>query len=442
MGLIVKLLLTNLTFMGGFIILLPDWPKLFALTTVLTLFLLLLQLQRYKQQQEKILHALGQGLRNLQDGDFSISLTESSESSIGAHHHLIALFNQVTDKLREEKKALYQRELLLDKVVNASNVVTVLVNQRDTIIFANRSALQFFNTRSLLGQSWQSLLLQHAPELIQHNDKNNAIIQLNDREQPILGQEKASYIEQSWHLSRHQLKLHGSRHQLLLLKPIARELQQQELQTWKKVIRFINHELNNTIAPISSMCHSGRVLAERIDEPQLDRVFNTIAGRIKKLSEFIQNYSQLARLSAPQKQSFNIVHSIEQLKSLYPFELRMSQPVIMLMGDASQIEQMLINLLKNAKEVSPDIPSQISIDETDKCLNITLRDFGPGMAQDVLQKAFLPYYSTKAEGSGIGLSVCREVMDAHQGQIILNNHPHGGLQVSLHLPLLNESCTV
>jgi two-component system nitrogen regulation sensor histidine kinase NtrY len=442
MGLIVKLLLTNLIFMGGFIILLPDWPKLFALTTVLTLFLLLLQLQRYKQQQEKILHALGQGLRNLQDGDFSISLTESSESSIGAHHHLIALFNQVTDKLREEKKALYQRELLLDKVVNASNVVTVLVNQRDTIIFANRSALQFFNTGSLLGQSWQSLLLQHAPELIQHNDKNNAIIQLNDREQTILGQEMASYIEQSWHLSRHQLKLHGSRHQLLLLKPIARELQQQELQTWKKVIRFINHELNNTIAPISSMCHSGRVLAERIDEPQLDRVFNTIAGRIKKLSEFIQNYSQLARLSAPQKQSFNIVHSIEQLKSLYPFELRMSQPVIMLMGDASQIEQMLINLLKNAKEVSPDIPSQISIDETDKCLSITLRDFGPGMAQDVLQKAFLPYYSTKAEGSGIGLSVCREVMDAHQGQIILNNHPHGGLQVSLHLPLLNESSTV
>jgi two-component system nitrogen regulation sensor histidine kinase NtrY len=441
MGLIVKLLLTNLIFIGGFIILLPDWPWLFGLTTVLTLLLLTIQLQQYKQQQEKILHALGQGLRNLQDGDFSISLAESSKHSSGAHrsgahHHLITLFNQVTDKLREEKKTLYQRELLLDKVVNASNVVTVLVNQRDTIIFANHSALQFFNTRSLLGQSWQSLLLQHAPELIQHNDKNNAIIQLNDREQDIIGQEKASYIEQSWHLSRHQLKLHGSRHQLLLLKPIARELQQQELQTWKKVIRFINHELNNTIAPISSMCHSGRVLAERIDEPQLDRVFNTIAGRITKLSEFIQNYSQLARLSAPQKQSFNIVHSIEQLKSLYPFELKTSQPVILLMGDASQIEQMLINLLKNAKEVSPDIPSQISIDQINERLNITLRDFGPGMSQDVLQKAFLPYYSTKAEGSGIGLSVCREVMDAHQGQIILNNHPQGGLQVSLHLPLL------
>ena len=184
------------------------------------------------------------------------------------------------------------------------------------------------------------------------------------------------------------------------------------------------------------MCHSGRVLAERIDEPQLDRVFNTIAGRIKKLSDFIQNYSQLARLSAPRKQPFDIVHSIEQLKALYPFQLRTSQPVIMLTGDASQIEQMLINLLKNAKEVSPDIPSQISIDVRDDRLNITLRDFGPGMAQDVLQKAFLPYYSTKAEGSGIGLSVCREVIDAHQGQIILNNHPQGGLQVSLHLPLV------
>ena len=72
----------------------------------------------------------------------------------------------------------------------------------------------------------------------------------------------------------------------------------------------------------------------------------------------------------------------------------------------------------------------------DDQLHITIRDFGPGMAQNVMQKSFLPYYSTKAEGSGIGLSVCREVMDAHQGQIILNNHTDGGLQVSLLLPLV------
>jgi nitrogen fixation/metabolism regulation signal transduction histidine kinase len=436
MGLMIKLLLINLAFISGFIILLPDWPRLFAVTSLLTLVLFVMQLQRFRDRQEKVLHALGQGLRNLQDGDFSISLAESTASNTGGHHDLIELFNQVTDKLREEKKNLYQRELLLDKVVNASNVVTVLVNQRDTIIFANRSAMQFFNLGSLLGQTWQVLLAQHAPELIQHNNKNNAIIQLKERDQPSSGQERSSYIEQSWHLSRHQLKLHGSRHQLILLKPIAAELHQQELQTWKKVIRFINHELNNTIAPISSMCHSGRVLAERIDEPQLDRVFNTIAGRIKKLSEFIQNYSQLARLSAPQKQPFDIVHSIEQLKALYPFHLSTSQPMIMLTGDASQIEQMVINLLKNAKEVSPDIPSEINIDVQDDQLHISLRDFGPGMAQSVMQKAFLPYYSTKTEGSGIGLSVCKEVMDAHQGQIILNNHPEGGLQVSLHLSLV------
>jgi two-component system nitrogen regulation sensor histidine kinase NtrY len=439
MGLTVKLLLINLIFIGGFIILMPDKPWLFALTSALTLLLLIIQLRRFRQQQEKILLTLGQGLLNLQDGDFSISLAESSEHDfaehqVASHRHLIELFNQVTDKLREEKKNLYQRELLLDRVINASNVVTVLVNQRDTIIFANRSALQFFNIGSLLGQSWQVLLAQHTPELIQHNDKNNAIIQIKDRHQ-VLGKNKPTFTEQSWHLSRHQLKLHGARHQLVLLKPIARELDQQELHTWKKVIRFVNHELNNTIAPISSMCHSGRVLAERIDEPQLDRVFNTIAGRIKKLSEFIQNYSQLARLSKPQKQSFNIVNAIKQLNSLYPFELTSSQSVIMLVGDAGQIEQMLINLLKNAKEVSPDIPSQISIDASDDQLDITLRDFGPGMALDVMQKAFLPYYSTKTEGSGIGLSVCREVMDAHQGQIILNNHPQGGLQVTLHFAL-------
>jgi nitrogen fixation/metabolism regulation signal transduction histidine kinase len=441
--LIIKLILVNLLFITSFLLLLPLFPWSFTLNTVLIILLVLLLMQREKQQQ-RTLQALLNGLQNLQDGDFSISLTENSHQKMNLQQHqLISIFNQVTEKLREEKQSLYQRELLLDKVVNASDVVTVLVNHRDTIIFANRAAQHFFNSGVLLGQLWADLLEQQMPDLLQHNDKNNAIIQLLVNETTHGGANSAAKDsinegEQSWHLSRHHLKLHASSHELILLKPITKELHQQELQTWKKIIKVMNHELNNSIAPISSMCHSGLILANRLNEPQLNRVFNTITSRIKKLSEFIQNYSQLARLSTPKKQPFDIVKTCEQLQNLYQLELISSTAVVMINADEGQIEQLLINLLKNAKESSPNTPTQVSLITQENILNICIRDHGPGMELEVMKKAFLPYYSTKATGSGIGLSICREVTDAHHGQISLNNHPEGGLKVTISLPFISE----
>ncbi|WDE14446.1 HAMP domain-containing histidine kinase [Thalassomonas haliotis] len=260
--------------------------------------------------------------------------------------------------------------------------------------------------------------------------QSSAIIQLKEDENV----SASSGGEQSWHLSRHQLKLHGSRHQLMLLKPMTRELNRQELKTWKKVIRVINHELNNSIAPISSMCHSGKVLAERINEPRLNQVFSTISGRINKLSEFIQNYSQLARLSSPQKQSFDLRAMLGQLQSLYPFTLDCRDKELFIKGDVSQLEQLAINVLKNAREAAGDIPSQVTLTSGMQGVTLVIRDFGPGMKPEVMQQAFLPYYSTKVDGSGIGLSICREIIDAHQGQISLSSPPGGGLEVSIALP--------
>ena len=319
-----------------------------------------------------------------------------------------------------------------------------------------RAAEYFFNQKSMLGMSWATLLEVKLPELIPHHDKDNAIIQLllagsshgssygntstADNVDNNGSVKENIKTEQSWHLSRHHLKLHGSRHQLTLLKPITQAMHQQELQTWKKVIRVINHELNNSIAHISSMCHSGKILAERLDEPQLIRVFATISKRINKLAEFIQSYSQLARLSNPQKQLFDLTKTLENLQELYQFKLHCQHNDLMWSGDESQIEQLLINLLKNAQQACPEHTileevCTVSVISQQASLIITVRDFGTGMPAEVLQKAFLPYYSTKPEGSGIGLSICREISDGHQGRITLNNHPDGGLQVDVHLPL-------
>ncbi|KGJ95050.1 sensor histidine kinase [Colwellia psychrerythraea] len=439
--LIVHLIIINITFLVSFVLLLPSSPWLFAISTTLLIILAVMRFQYYHRQSNQVLHSLLNGLRNLQDGDFSISLAVPKENKTNkankSQAEVLALFNQVTDKLRQEKQSIYQRELLLDKVVNASDVVTVLVNHRDTIVFANRAAEYFFQQKSMLGMSWQSLLAEKLPELIPHHDKDNAIIQLllNDNNVKDDLVKATTKTEQSWHLSRHHLKLHGNPHQLTLLKPLTQAMHQQELQTWKKVIRVINHELNNSIAPISSMCHSGNILAERLEEPQLIRVFATISKRINKLAEFIQSYSQLARLSKPQKKKFDVIKTLKQLQEFYQFTLICQQTSLIFSGDESQIEQLLINLLKNAQQACPDKDSVVHVTSQQGKIIITVRDLGTGMPIEVLTKAFLPYYSTKADGSGIGLSICQEISDGHQGQITLNNHPKGGLQVEISLPL-------
>ena len=165
-------------------------------------------------------------------------------------------------------------------------------------------------------------------------------------------------------------------------------------------------------------------------------MFNTISGRINNLSEFIKSYSQLARLSIPQKKVFDIVNTREQLKGLYQMVLTSTETAILFNADESQIEQLLINLLKNSKEYSPNQATEVKVHINEKTLNIIVRDYGGGMSQEIMKKAFLPYYSTKVDGSGIGLSICREVVDAHDGKIMLNNHPEGGLQVTLCFPLV------
>ena len=417
---VLQLLTVNTLLLLSFWLLLPDAPVRFVIALLLIVALFVSVYQRANRIHGKLRSLLEAGFRGLHDGDFSISLPYTENQKDKA---LIDLFNHMTDKLRVEKQSLYQRELLLDKVVNASDVVTVLVNHRNQIVFANIAAQHFFLSRELVGSEWNNLIEDKKPQLLPHLQKNNAIFQLSQGE-----------FQQSWHLSSHSLKMHGARHHLMLLKPMTKELNDQELKTWKKVIRVINHELNNSIAPISSMCHSGQILAEQLQQPQLDRVFNTIGNRIQKLSEFIQNYSRLARLASPKKQAMNLANTISQLQAMYPLSVECDSENIALNADASQLEQLLINLIKNAQEVSPDVPSELIISGSNDRIEIKLRDFGPGMPQEVMQKAFLPYYTTKQNGSGIGLSICKEVVDAHNGDIELSNHAGGGLEVKVSLP--------
>jgi len=381
--------------------------------------------QQYKSHKI-IIQSLDHGLQSLRDNDFSVSLNQHKDVS---YNPLINAFNQTSANLREERQRLYQREMMLDKVLNASPMVTILVDHRDTIVFTNNSAQQAFELNgSIVGRQWTGLVKSLAPEF-QHalNNHGESIFTLTDKQGS----------QQAWHVTNSSVTIHQAHHQLFLLKTITQELSKQEVATWKKVISVISHELNNSMAPISSMCHSGEILAKNLDEPRLNRVFNTISGRVNHLNDFIKGYATLTKVKLPNKQLIEWPELIEQIQEFYPFSLITPLPTVSLNGDIAQLEQVFINILKNAHEADESGHITMSFTPTSQAIEITINDNGSGMSAEVLQNALLPFYSTKHSGTGLGLALCREIIEAHQGKLVFNNREQGGLCVLIILPIID-----
>ena len=393
------------------------------------IILLLVTFSLFNQQHKRhqmIIHSLDHGLQSLRDNDFSVSLSQQKEAT---YNPLINAFNQTSANLRDERQRLYQREMMLDKVLNASPMVTILVDHRDTIVFTNNSAQQAFKLNdSIVGRQWNKLVASLAPEF-QHalNNQGETIFTLTDKQGS----------QQAWHVTSSSVTIHQARHQLFILKTITQELSKQEVATWKKVISVISHELNNSIAPISSMCHSGELLAKNLDEPRLNRVFNTISGRVNHLNDFIKGYATLTKVKIPSKQSIAWPLLIDQLQTLYPFTLQSTLPDIAVYGDLAQLEQVFINVLKNAHEADESGAVEMSFMPTSHGLEITINDNGSGMSAEVIQNALLPFYSTKHSGTGLGLALCREIIEAHEGKLLFNNRQQGGLSVLITLPIID-----
>ncbi|CCQ12782.1 Sensor histidine kinase [Pseudoalteromonas luteoviolacea B = ATCC 29581] len=368
--------------------------------------------------------ALEMGLLNLKDGDFSTTLAYNEDDEFG---RLCRLYNDTTLQLQKEKQWVYQRELMLDKVLQSSPQALVLVNSNQQVVFSNYAARDLFNQSSKLeGMAFDALQMACSPNLkqaLQHAREGLFSIQNEHQE------------AQTWHLSVGEFLLNNQQHKLYILKQMTRELSRQEVMVWKKVIRIISHELNNSLGPISSMLHSGKLLTERVDEPRLARVFSTIDERIAHLTEFVQGYGKFAKLPTPKPAWLNwldIIRPISQQWSCHYDEAS----ALTFYGDKVQIEQLIINLLKNAHESGGPIDAiAVKAKVVSDHFIIEVVDEGKGMSEHVMTNALVPFYSTKNAGSGLGLALCREIAEAHHGQIALFNRKPRGLCVRVSLPL-------
>ena len=303
----------------------------------------------------------------------------------------------------------------------------MLTDDCDHEAYANIAARHLFNEgRSLHGLVFTEVLA----------DAPAALREAVERGEDALLTVEMDNSEETFHISQRAFRLQGRPHRLQLFRRMTRELSRQEVASWKRVIRVISHELNNSLAPISSLAHSGAELARRGETDRLPGVFATIGERARHLHGFIAGYASFAKLPAPRKAAIAWAPFLEGLALHCRFRLVGAPPEQPGWFDAAQVEQVLINLIKNAHEAGgPEDEVTLALQVLGRDLRIEVADRGPGMSETVLAQALLPFYSTKRAGTGLGLALAREIAEAHGGRISLVNREGGGLQVSMMLPL-------
>ncbi len=374
-----------------------------------------------------LFRALEGTVTSYKDGDFSFGLHWAQNDELS---DLVAAHNALGNVLREQRLDLVQRELLLDTMVQNTPVAMLLVADAaggsGPIVYANLAARQLLNQgRKLEGHHLRDVLRSASPALVEALGRGgDGLFTAGDSED-----------EEVYHLARRSFSLNGRKHELLLLRQLTLELRRQEVQTWKKVIRVISHELNNSLAPLTSLAHSGAELVRRGQVERLPQILSTIEERTRHLESFILGYARFAKLPSPRIEACAWDAFVDRLATQAEFRLAAPLPASDAWFDPAQMEQALLNLLKNAHE-SGSAPEavELRVKPVPGMLRIEVSDRGPGMSEAVLTNALVPFYSTKRSGTGLGLALAREIAEAHGGRITLGNRDGGGLAVTMILP--------
>ncbi len=373
------------------------------------------------------LRTLSNVLGAIREGDFSIRARGSRrEGSLG---EVFIELNALVDDLHEQRLAAMEAGALLQAVIDEIDVAVFSFDDAGRLRLVNRAG------ERLLARAEEQLLGWSAADL--------DLTECLEGETPRIVSKTFPEKTGRWEIRRGVFRQQGRPHRLLVISDISRALRNEERQTWRRLIRIMGHELNNSLAPLKSVAESLDSLLSRSRLPEELREDVTaglvlIASRADALSRFVDGYARLAKLPAPRPAPLDVGDWIRRVAGL---EQRLTVqviegPALCIEGDAAQLEQLLINLIRNAADASLETGGQIVVGwrKSGGALEVFVRDEGPGLSNPA--NAFIPFFTTKPGGSGIGLVLCREIAEAHGGSLALENRQPGpGAEALLRLPL-------
>lgn len=316
----------------------------------------------------------------------------------------------------------------LETLVDNVPVAILVLDEIGTIVFTNLEARElFFDGRKPDGENFLHLL-SLVPEKLR-----TALLSETDH---IFSAESAGTPE-TYHLARREVAIDGVPHVVLVLRNMTFELSRQENAVLRKAIRVIHHEFANSITPVRSLLQSARSKVGQPEwAPKLGQTLAVIEERILHLSTFLTGFSSLGRLPLPKPQAVTWQSLLARLEPLLAGVQVATPPPGPAWFDPVQIEQVLLNLVKNAQEAGGP-PEEVRLEVTEAPeggFRATVFDRGPGMSDQAFEHAMVPSFTTKATGSGMGLTLCREIVEAHGGRILIARREGGGIAVSFWLP--------
>jgi two-component system, NtrC family, nitrogen regulation sensor histidine kinase NtrY len=380
-----------------------------------------------REQTTRPLQTLANLLAALRAGDFSTRARGGRpDDSLGLAYLEV---NTLAGTLHDQRIGALEATALLRAVMAEIDVAVFAFAADGKLRLVNRAAEQ------LLGRPAPRLLNLHAGELGLH--------EYLEGETPRTVERTFAGEAGRWEVRRTSFRQRGVPHQLLVFADLSRALREEELQAWKRLIRVLSHEINNSLTPIQSIAGSLLDLARQDSPPadwreDLEQGLAVVQGRAGALARFMASYARLARLPPPNKEPLEVRHWVGRIVGLEPrLPIRIRDgPDTTITADGDQLDQLLINLVHNAVDAALETGGQVEVGWATRngFLEVWVADEGPGLAQTA--NLFVPFFTTKPHGSGIGLVLSRQIAEAHGGTLSLRNrNGHPGTIARLLLPM-------